>query len=78
MDDKVQHAYPKQYQEGGHVAPQPTGRLCSVKVLPPVKLNTEWMMKAVRSEYFGVILSNRGKLVAKEYFCTCNINAKTA
>ena len=78
MDDKVQHAYPNQYPEGRHVPPQPAGRLCSDKVLPPVKLNTEWMMKAVRSGYFGVRLGNWGKPAAKEYFRTCNIKTKTA
>ena len=47
-------------------------------ILPPKKLDTQWMLQAVQSGYFGVRIGNWGKPAAWQYLRTCNINTKTA
>jgi hypothetical protein len=77
MNDVASKHYPKQYPERTDIDPQPEGRTCSHKILPPKKLNTPWMLQAVRSGYFGVRLGNWPKKTATEYLRTCNIKTST-
>ena len=78
MNDTVPKDYPKEYTEDSNIDPQPAGRTCSQMILPPKKLDTQWMLQAVQSGYFGVRIGNWGKPAARQYLRTCNINTKTA
>ena len=76
-DDNTSKDYPKEYVGNELAEPLPEGREGGLTVLGPIKLTTEWMLKAVRYGYFGVHVGGWSKAVAEEYFKTCNIKTST-
>ena len=69
--------YSTTYPTGVDIDPQPDGRTCDLKMLSPIKLNTQWMIQAIRSTYFGINKGSWTKAQAREYLKTCNIKSST-
>ena len=94
MNDEVDEDYPKDYpaprctlDEGPRprprprtidVEPMPEGRTCDLKKMGPVKLTTDWVLKAIRCGYFGVRVGNWGKKNIHSFYRRCNIKTSEA
>ena len=63
---------------GSAIEPQPEGRDSGLEMLKPKKLDTQWMLQAVRSGYYGVRFGKWSRPKALEFMRTCNINTSTA
>ena len=76
-NDSISKDYPTTYPTGDDIDPQPDGRTCDLKMLSPIKLNTQWMIQAVRSTYFGLKNGLWTKGQARDYLKTCNVKCST-
>ena len=65
-NDPVSKDYPTDYPTGDGIDPQTEGRTCNLKMLFPMKLNTDWMLQAVRSTYCGIHRRSWSKPQARE------------
>ena len=76
-NDPVSKDYPTDYPTGDGIDPQTEGRTCNLKMLFPMKLNTDWMLQAVRSTYCGTYRGSWSNAQAGEYLKTYNVKSST-
>ena len=91
VNDKPDKDYPTKYlsppvievgdgmnKQAVEVDTMPEGRTSDLKLLGPKKLNTPWVLQAIRSAYYGVRVGGWTKKNGLEFLRTCNIKTSIA
>ena len=73
--DKPSRNYPQGLEvEGRRMMDEaPPGRLPGQRLLGPIKQRTEWMIKALKTAYYGLRYGSWGKANTQAYLQSCNV-----